>query len=304
MAALKEKRTCAQRCEDFGYFVWNPDTKQLLGRTLDKWVYISLYYVAFYIVMSGLFVLALYVLLSTLSPYTPTYRDRLQSPGVVMRPNTYGDEGLLIVYEVNKPDNNKSHKCESLTNFINANVSFLFAAYNRTEQHAHYENEHCNGNKYFTQNEPKDPEQKLLSCPFYRSSLGKCSGMDNSTFGYPDGQPCIIIKMNRVSMDLPPHRGSELQVDCGEPKNLHNIEYFPPNGTFDLHYFPYYGKIAQPSYMNPLVAVKFNSLEKNKLLKIECRVVADKISADNIHDPYEGKVEFEIEIKNGTAVNK
>ncbi|XP_028655897.1 potassium-transporting ATPase subunit beta-like [Erpetoichthys calabaricus] len=300
MAALKEKRTCAQRCEDFGYFVWNPDTKQLLGRTLDKWVYISLYYVAFYIVMSGLFVLALYVLLSTLSPYTPTYRDRLQSPGVVMRPNTYGDEGLLIVYEVNKPD--------SYTPLIHTLQNYL-TPYNRTEQHAHYENEHCNGNKYFTQNEPKDPEQKLLSCPFYRSSLGKCSGMDNSTFGYPDGQPCIIIKMNRIIKFFPSGKGSPPPyVNCsmlkGEPKNLHNIEYFPPNGTFDLHYFPYYGKIAQPSYMNPLVAVKFNSLEKNKLLKIECRVVADKISADNIHDPYEGKVEFEIEIKNGTAVNK
>ncbi|XP_039602205.1 potassium-transporting ATPase subunit beta-like [Polypterus senegalus] len=297
MAALKEKRTCAQRCEDFGYFVWNPDTKQLLGRALDKWVYISLYYVAFYIVMSGLFSLALYVLLSTLNPYTPMYRDRLQSPGVVIRPNTYGDEGLLIVYEVNNP-NTYNPLIHTLQNYL--------TPYNRTQQHTH---EQCNGSKYFTQNEPKDPDQKLLSCPFYRSSLGKCSGMDNSTFGYPDGQPCIIIKMNRIIKFFPSSTGSPPPyVNCsmlrGDPKNLHNIEYFPPNGTFDLHYFPYYGKIAQPSYMNPLVAVKFNSLEKNKLLKIECRVVADKISADNIHDPYEGKVEFEIEIKNGTAVNK
>lgn len=27
--------------------------------------------------------------------------------------------------------------------------------------------------------------------------------------------------------------------------NIDMIEYFPTNGTFDLSYFPYYGKLAQ-----------------------------------------------------------
>lgn len=44
-------------------------------------VYISLYYVAFYVVMTALFSLAIYVLMYTLSPYTPDYQDRLKSPG-------------------------------------------------------------------------------------------------------------------------------------------------------------------------------------------------------------------------------
>lgn len=37
MAALKEKRNCGQRCEDFGRFVWNSDEGKLLGRTPEKW---------------------------------------------------------------------------------------------------------------------------------------------------------------------------------------------------------------------------------------------------------------------------
>lgn len=44
-------------------------------------VYISLYYVAFYVVMTGLFSLAIWVLMYTLSPYAPDYQDRLKSPG-------------------------------------------------------------------------------------------------------------------------------------------------------------------------------------------------------------------------------
>lgn len=44
-------------------------------------VWISLYYVGFYVVMTGLFALCIYVLMSTLDPYTPDYQDQLKSPG-------------------------------------------------------------------------------------------------------------------------------------------------------------------------------------------------------------------------------
>lgn len=44
-------------------------------------MWISLYYVAFYVVMTGLFALCLYVLMQTIDPYTPDYQDQLKSPG-------------------------------------------------------------------------------------------------------------------------------------------------------------------------------------------------------------------------------
>lgn len=44
-------------------------------------VWISLYYVAFYVVMTSLFALCIYVLMYTLDPYAPDYQDRLHSPG-------------------------------------------------------------------------------------------------------------------------------------------------------------------------------------------------------------------------------
>lgn len=44
-------------------------------------VWISLYYAAFYVVMTGLFSLCIYVLMQTIDPYTPDYQDQLKSPG-------------------------------------------------------------------------------------------------------------------------------------------------------------------------------------------------------------------------------
>lgn len=49
--------------------------------------------------------------------------------------------------------------------------------------------------------------------------------------------------------------------------------------------------VPQPTYVNPLVGVRF-SLVGEKKAKIQCRVVSDKISYENYHDPYEGKVIF------------
>lgn len=44
-------------------------------------MWISLYYVGFYVVMTGIFALCIYTLMCTLDPYTPDYQDQLKSPG-------------------------------------------------------------------------------------------------------------------------------------------------------------------------------------------------------------------------------
>ncbi|KAG8001324.1 Potassium-transporting ATPase subunit beta [Nibea albiflora] len=94
--------------------------------------------------------------------------------------------------------------------------------------------------------------------------LGPCSGLEDPTFGYNCSMPCVIIKMNRI------------------------IGFLPTNHT-DAP--PYVNCTVLPTYVNPLVAVRF-SLVKERSAKIQCRVVSDKISYENFYDPYEGKVIF------------
>ncbi|XP_045555533.1 potassium-transporting ATPase subunit beta [Salmo salar] len=283
MATLKEKRTCGQRCEDFGRFVWNSDTGTMFGRTPEKWVYISLYYVAFYVIMTGLFSLAIWTLMYTLDPYTPDYQDRLTSPGVMVWPPTYIEEDVVLSYNMSdKASQRKMSNC--LSNFLKP--------YNDTSQQS---NRNCTRGEYFKQEKFEAPHHTKYSCRFTQSMLGRCSGLDEPTFGYNGTMPCVIIKMNRIINFLPNNgTGMAPHLNCtilSGHDNIDMIEYFPTNGTFDLSYFPYYGKLAQPTYVNPLVAVKFH-LVKEREAKIQCRVVAHNIAYQDSYEPYQGKVVF------------
>ncbi|XP_061482700.1 potassium-transporting ATPase subunit beta [Rhineura floridana] len=286
MATLNEKKTCSQRMENFQRFLWNPDTGQLMGRTLINWVWISLYYVAFYVVITGLFCLAIYSLMKTLNPYTPDYQDRLKSPGVTLRPDVYGEKGLEICYNISDRD--------SWDGYVKTLQSFL-SAYNETAQQA---NLNCTKEAYFIQKSFDAPHHTKYSCKFTQDMLESCSGLVDPTFGFPDASPCLIIKMNRI-INFHPGNGTAPRVNCttlddASPLDIH---YYPTNGTFSLHYFPYYGCKAQPTYSNPLVAVKLLNIPINIEVTIVCRVIGTGITSDNPHDPYEGKVEFKLRIQ-------
>ncbi|XP_026563237.1 potassium-transporting ATPase subunit beta [Pseudonaja textilis] len=286
MAALHEKKTCSQRMENFQRFVWNPDTGQLMGRTLINWVWISLYYVAFYVVLTGLFTLSIYSLMKTINPYTPDYQDRLKSPGVTLRPNVYGEKGMEIYYNI--------FQNSSYAGYVGILKKFL-SAYNETMQE---DNENCSQENYYYQKTFDAPNNEKHSCKFTRDMLENCSGLTDTKFGFPEGRPCLIIKMNRI-INFLPGNGTAPKVNCTTTDDSSfEVAYYPANGTFSLHYFPYYGLKAQPSYTNPLVAVKLLNFTYNKILHIVCRVVGVGITSNNPHDPYEGKVEFKLRIQN------
>ncbi|XP_012518279.1 PREDICTED: potassium-transporting ATPase subunit beta [Propithecus coquereli] len=290
MAALQEKKTCGQRMEEFRHYCWNPDTGQMLGRTLSRWVWISLYYVAFYVVMTGIFALCVYVLMSTIDPYTPDYQDQLKSPGVTLRPDVYGEKGLEVFYNIS--DNST---WADLTRTLHA----FLAGYSPAAQE---DNINCTSEQYFFQESFGAPNHTKFSCKFTADMLQNCSGLVDPDFGFEEGKPCFIIKMNRIVKFLPSN-SSAPRVDCAfadtPPKDAEplQVEYSPPNGTFSLHYFPYYGKKAQPHYTNPLVAAKFLNVPKNTEVSIVCKIIAEHVTFDNPHDPYEGKVEFKLKIQ-------
>uniref|UniRef100_F7E9J9 Sodium/potassium-transporting ATPase subunit beta n=1 Tax=Monodelphis domestica TaxID=13616 RepID=F7E9J9_MONDO len=282
MAALQEKKTCSQRMEEFRHYCWNPDTGQMLGRTLSKWVWISLYYVAFYVVMTGLFALAIYTLMWTIDPYTPDYQDQLKSPGVTLRPDVYGERGLEIFYNVS---DNASWK--DLTQTLH---KFL-TAYSPAAQE---ENINCSSGQYFNQIEFHAPNHTKFSCKFTAEMLQNCSGLTDPNFGFGEGKPCFIIKMNRVSLlrldskyIFPPFRQSP-----------QSHSFLPSSALCSKHQIPPTNQdITPPHYSNPLVAAKFLNIPKNKEVIIVCKIIAENVSFDNPHDPYEGKVEFKLKIQ-------
>lgn len=65
--------------------------------------------------------------------------------------------------------------------------------YNDTEQE---NNRECHGGKYFVQDDTE--EQMKEACRFKRDVLSLCSGLSDTNFGYSEGKPCVLLKMNRV----------------------------------------------------------------------------------------------------------
>lgn len=43
-----------------------------------------------------------------------------------------------------------------------------------------------------------EEQEERKACQFKRSWLGECSGLRDPHYGYSQGRPCILLRMNRV----------------------------------------------------------------------------------------------------------
>uniref|UniRef100_A0A087XJD8 Sodium/potassium-transporting ATPase subunit beta n=2 Tax=Poecilia formosa TaxID=48698 RepID=A0A087XJD8_POEFO len=286
-------------------FLWNPRTREFLGRTASSWGLIILFYIVFYLCLGGLFALTMYIMLQTLDDHKPTWQDRLSTPGLVIRPRQ--DETFEIVYTI--------QNTESWDMYAQALDRFL-SPYNDSIQAQ--KNHECTPEQYFLQEDSGDVKNNpKRSCQFNRTILEACSGLHDRYYGYQEGKPCIIIKLNRVIGLMPGKDGQAPSVTCGakdvtvtcrlastdikliardDSDKIGEMIYFPSNGTFDLMYYPYYGKKAQVNYSQPLVAVKFLNITVNQDVNIECKIHANNIPTGNERDKFAGRVSFKLRI--------
>ncbi|XP_016142208.1 sodium/potassium-transporting ATPase subunit beta-2-like isoform X1 [Sinocyclocheilus grahami] len=277
-------------------FFWNPRTREFCGRTASSWGLILLFYLAFYIFLAGLFALTMYVMLQTLDDHRPTYQDRLSTPGMMIRPK---GEQLEIVYTM--------EYTETWERYVQALNNFLSPYNDSVQAQKNYE---CKPDQYFIQEDSGSLKNfPKRSCQFKRSILEDCSGITDRYYGYDEGKPCIFIKLNRVIGLLPARDGQPPYVTCGAKKykvgtdewaddsdKLGELVYFPPNGTFNLMYYPYYGKKAQVNYSQPLVAIKFLNITMNEDVNVECRINANNIPEGSERDKFAGRISFKLRI--------
>ncbi|KAK2881505.1 hypothetical protein QQF64_007902 [Cirrhinus molitorella] len=256
-------------------FIYNPRTGEFIGRTASSWALIFLFYLVFYGFLAGMFTLTMWVMLQTLDEHTPRYRDRVANPGLMIRPKS-----LDIKY-------NRSSFSE-YKNYVQHLESFLYM-YNDTLQEA---NVPCPDGIYYDQD---DVEEKKV-CQFKRSVLRQCSGLADTSFGYSEGQPCILVKMNRV-IGLRPRGDPHISCTAKRETPL-QMQYFPAEGKLDKSYFPYYGKTLHANYVQPVVAVKLllNEEDYNTELTIECKVEGSDLLNSDDRDKFLGRVIFRVKV--------
>ncbi|XP_013912899.1 PREDICTED: sodium/potassium-transporting ATPase subunit beta-3 [Thamnophis sirtalis] len=278
--AKKEKKPFRQSMAEWRQFIYNRNSGEFLGRTAKSWGLILLFYLVFYGFLAALFTFTMWVMLQTLRTDIPKYRDLISTPGLMISPKPE----TALEFSISKNNSGKynyNRYVESLHKFL--------GAYNESKQ---TRNIRCSPGKLFDQ---KSGNKSV--CQFNRDNLGPCSGLQDENFGYDKGTPCVIIKMNRI-IGLKPNGKPYINCNSKEEGKV-TISYFPPNGTIDLMYFPYYGKQLHPDYLQPLVALQlaFNTTSAKEDVNIECKILgAGNLRSDNERDKFLGRVSFKFQV--------
>ncbi|KAM5221746.1 protein ATP1B4 isoform 2-T2 [Ctenodactylus gundi] len=263
-----------QKLQIINEYLWDPERTGL----------ILVVYFLFYASLAAVITLCMYTLFLAISPYMLTFTEQVKPPGVMIRPFAHS---LNFNFNVSEPDT-WQHYVISLNGFLQG--------YNDSLQEEM--NVDCPPGQYFIQDGNEDEDKK--ACQFKRSFLKNCSGLEDPTFGYSTGQPCILLKMNRI-VGFRPELGDPVKVSCkvqrGDENDIRSINYYPESASFDLRYYPYYGKLTHVNYTSPLVAMHFTDVVKNQAVPVQCQLKGTGIINDVINDHFVGTVIFTLNIE-------
>ncbi|XP_026861927.2 sodium/potassium-transporting ATPase subunit beta-1b [Electrophorus electricus] len=288
-------------------FLWNSETGECLGRTGSSWAKIILFFIAFYGFLAGIFIGTIQALLLTLSRYKPTWQDRISPPGLTHHPHLDKAE---LMFSMNDVDTYISYT-KSMKDFL--------GSYSEEIQRDPFKFEDC-GEQADVYKNRGDLEMEIgirKACRFSRSWLGSCSGIDDKHFGFSEGKPCLIVKLNRIvnfipkplqsNDSVPDEAQNKIQpnvipIYCTNKKEedagkLGEVKYYGFGGGFPLQYYPYYGKLLHPHYLQPLVAVQFVNLTINYEIRVECKVFGENIAYSE-KDRFQGRFEVKIKVNN------
>uniref|UniRef100_A0A4W5PY02 Sodium/potassium-transporting ATPase subunit beta n=1 Tax=Hucho hucho TaxID=62062 RepID=A0A4W5PY02_9TELE len=235
----------------------------------DSIIKILLFYLIFYGCLAGIFIGTIQALLLTLSNYKPTYQDRVAPPETFWFP--FPDLCLDTIL--------------SLSSTTIPSISWL----------GFCSDMHCQlclsvpvelPESYRDRGQLESDVGVRKACRFKRTWLGPCAGLDghDESFGFKDGKPCLIAKLNRI-----------VHLTWDWETYHEHIDSIPNGMGFPLQYYPYYGKLLHPQYLQPLVAIQFTNLTFNEELRLECKVYGANIDYSE-KDRYQGRFDVKFTI--------
>lgn len=268
---------------------YNSETGELLGRNGASWLKITIFYVAYFTFLAGLFMASISIMKTTINDEKPRLQTRLQIPGLHAIPKLdpanpdqssrlSDNDGVAIKYDPNTDGDSQIYV--TILDDLKA--------------------------KYASLDDGED---------FSFSSLGACG---QAPYGYDSTEPCVWIRLNKV-IDWTPVgyfapteekgftaaslnsrmeknavyiRCESKEVDSGNTENVQFSYFGGTDGNLESKYYPFTGKKNQPKYQQPIVAVKLGGLTPGVNTRIYCRAFAKNIPIDDRDNL--GSVTFDI----------
>lgn len=290
---------------------YNSETGELLGRTAGSWAKITLFYIAYFSFLAGLFTASIQIMKTSINMDKPKLQTRLNIPGLHFFPK---------VDPESKEQTTRLKENEGVPFFWDSSIETSYKFYSdivATER-----------TKY--NNKTRDvADTESVKTFDWDSNLGECG---TGTYGWETSEPCIFLRLNRIIDWIPvglfqPPKDSFFDADGNKPTkpmvkdavymrcNAKYIGEEKPEGEeapkleFDYFggdtdggdgfvtrdFFPYAGKAAQPNYQSPIAAVKVKGLADGDKHRIRCHAFARNIVIDNRDNL--GSISFEIQHK-------
>lgn len=293
-----DKRKEESKLDGLKSFLYNSDTGEACGRTGSSWAQIGLFYLVYYSCLAGFFACMLALFFTTVNSNYPVQQHLnsilKENPGMGFRPQP-DIETTLIRFEQGKPESYGVY-----TKHIHAYLD-------------NYENENQEGENYIDcTNLAEEDRDEDKVCKFDLNQLGEEDDdcIFQNEYGYEDGQPCVLLKLNKIYDWRPKLYNNEthppesaglgdrwdedwVAVNCegenpADAENMGEIEFHPALG-FHKRYFPY---LNQEGYRQPLVFVQFKNPKNGVLIQVTCKVWVQGIT-HNRNDKA-GSIHFEL----------
>lgn len=317
--------------EGFLNFMWNSETKEFMGRTGMSWLKITIFYIIYYSFLALFFIICLSVFLLFLNDTDPMWQNTESiignNPGMGYRPHPHDKqiESTLIWYRHGRDSGNWNG-----TSSDTVRSDSWMGRLEKDLQPYH--------NKTYQSNEGRTDERMFMECGEMTTTapgpkqmckvnsselfVGKCT--PDNHYGFADGKPCIMIKLNKIFGWVPSPYTEESQLpenipeaireefrknindgakdlnnkvwlEChgenpGDRENLGPINYHPGTG-FSANFYPY---LNQEGFLSPIVFAQLENPKMGVMISIECKAWDQHIKHDSTDKM--GLVHFELMI--------
>ncbi|XP_006803310.1 protein ATP1B4 [Neolamprologus brichardi] len=208
------QRTLHQKIDDLKTYLWNAETNEFMGRSGKSWSELTK---KEKISAVGLWGWDILYHIFFLVHMTITTLLMLSATQLIILNNMQIHNHLLSGFLNQRPAPGRAlqrfiYALLSLSFSLPVSLCSVLSAYNDAAQQR--KNIPCDKETYFMQDD-LDEAAERKACQFKRSWLGQCSGLQDPNFGYSQGRPCILLRMNRVKKDgFGVQQGANVQVQC------------------------------------------------------------------------------------------